>query len=135
MDMPSAAGSVTTRHDVPVQDQSRMNGMEAARQQRFWRRVSFWTAFGLCCWLALTFAVVWLARDLDRWTIAQVPAGYWWAAQGAIGGFLVIIVVYCVVMERLEAQFLGGGRDEDPAFGFPDAAVSPAQPGRGAGHG
>jgi putative solute:sodium symporter small subunit len=73
--------------------------------QWFWHRAQFWTALGVLGWLVLTCFVVWFARDLDRWTIAQVPAGYWWAAQGAIGGFLVIIVVYCGVMERLEAQF------------------------------
>ena len=74
--------------------------------QWFWLRAQFWTALGVLGWLVLTCGVVWFARDPDRWTIAQVPAGYWWAAQGAIGGFMVIIVVYCIVMERLEAEFL-----------------------------
>lgn len=95
-------------------------GAAAARAHRhenlpqwFWRRSQFWTALGVLGWLVLTFGVVWFARDLDRWTIAQVPAGYWWAAQGAIGGFLVIIVVYCVVMERLEAEFLADEASAD----------------------
>lgn len=78
----------------------------AERQRRFWRWVSLWTLLGLAGWAFLTFVVIWFARDLDRWTFARVPAGYWWAAQGAIGGFLLIIVAYCLVMERLEARFL-----------------------------
>jgi len=81
--------------------------------QWFWRRAQFWTGLGVLGWLVLTCGVVWFARDLDRWTIAQAPAGYWWAAQGAIGGFLVIIVVYCAVMERLEAEFLADEASAD----------------------
>ena len=79
---------------------------EVVLRRRFWRAVSLWTWLGMGGWLVLTVGVVWFARDLDRWTVAQVPAGYWWAAQGAIGGFLVIIVLYGVIMDRLEARFL-----------------------------
>lgn len=84
----------------------------AERQRRFWRWVSLWTLLGIAGWAFLTFVVIWFARDLDRWTFARVPAGYWWAAQGAIGGFLLIIVGYCVVMERLEARFLDEARPQ-----------------------
>jgi putative solute:sodium symporter small subunit len=78
---------------------------DVAIKRRFWRWVTFWTLLGLAGWLVLTLGVVWCARDLDQWTVAQVPAGYWWAAQGAIGGFLIIIVLYGVIMDRLDARF------------------------------
>lgn len=95
--------------------------VSADRQRRFWRWVSLWTLLGIAAWAFLTFVVIWFARDLDRWTFARVPAGYWWAAQGAIGGFLLIIVGYCLVMERLEARFLDAQTPQDR-----DVDTSPA---------
>jgi putative solute:sodium symporter small subunit len=77
----------------------------------YWRWTTRWTLIGLAAWLVLTVGVAWFARDLDRWTVAHVPAGYWWAAQGAIGGFLVIIVVYCLVMEQLEERVHAEGAE------------------------
>lgn len=71
---------------------------------RLWRVVTLCTLLGLFGWLVLTVGVVWFARDLDQWTVARVPAGYWWAAQGAIGGYILIIVIYCGLMEWLEAR-------------------------------
>ncbi|BDI06682.1 DUF4212 domain-containing protein [Sphaerotilus microaerophilus] len=135
MDMPGAAERAPVRHDGPATDPSAMSGLRSGLRQGFWRSVRLWTALGVVGWLVLTCGVVWLARDLDRWTIAQVPAGYWWAAQGAIGGFLVIIVVYCIVMERLEAQFVNLGGDDEPSSGFPSGVAPLAEPGSGPKHG
>lgn len=108
--MAAAQGSSMTGRTGPA----RSEGLRENPPQWFWRRAQFWTALGVLGWLVLTCGVVWFARYLDRWTIAQAPAGYWWAAQGAIGGFLVIIVVYCIVMERLEAQYLADSAAADP---------------------
>lgn len=130
MHMPCAHESPPARVSGPAGGQHAMNGSGAQpARQDFWRRVTFWTALGVVGWLFLTCGVVWLARDLDRWTVAQVPAGYWWAAQGAIGGFLIIIVVYCIVMERLEARYLDQAGEAESGYGPTDEASASARHG------
>jgi putative solute:sodium symporter small subunit len=74
-----------------------------ARAQH-WRRVCLWTSLGLLGWLLVTWAVVWFARDFNAWTVAGAPAGYWLAAQGAIGAYLIIIIVHGRIMDGLEQR-------------------------------
>jgi putative solute:sodium symporter small subunit len=71
---------------------------------RYWRSSVAWTVLGLSGWLAVTFAAAWFAGAFNRWTVAGAPAGYWLAAQGAIGAYLAIIVAYAWVMDGLDAR-------------------------------
>jgi len=95
--------------------------MSDASRRSFWQSTKRWTAALLAAWLAVNLLVPWFARELDRVQGFGFPAGYWLAAAGALGLYLVIIVVYVVVMERLEARCLEGGADtpEPPAAGPP----------------
>ena len=47
----------------------------------------------------------WFARGLNGLSMFGFPLGFWVAAQGALLAFLLIIVVYVVCMERLEARY------------------------------
>jgi len=69
-----------------------------------WRKVCLWTALGLFGWLLVTWVVVWFASDFNAWTVAGAPAGYWLAAQGAIGVYLIIIIVHGRIMDALERR-------------------------------
>lgn len=104
--------SVTPLRPVVGEAPSSTQPSRSGCQNRLWRIVTLFTLVGLIGWLVLTVVVVWFARDLDQWTIARVPAGYWWAAQGAIGGYILIIVVYCGLMEWLEARHRCAEPDE-----------------------
>ena len=55
----------------------------------------------LAVWVVFSFGVCFFARDLQAW-VQGWQLGYWMAAQGAVLMFIVIAVVYCVVMDRLE---------------------------------
>jgi putative solute:sodium symporter small subunit len=72
----------------------------------YWHRVCQWTLLGLMLWFGVTFGVSWWAHALDAWHVGRMPAGYWWATQGAIGAYLLIIVVHGWVMDRLEHEVL-----------------------------
>lgn len=76
--------------------------VERLRQQ-FWKHTRRWTVGLLGVWLAVNLALPWFARDLDRWQIFGFPLGYWFAAEGALLVYLLLIVIYVVVMDRLEA--------------------------------
>ncbi|MDP1901219.1 MAG: DUF4212 domain-containing protein [Rubrivivax sp.] len=84
----------------------------------FWSRTKRLTLWLLAAWLSVSLAVPWFARELDHVQVFGFPAGHWLAAQGAMLLFLAVIVVYVVVMERLEARYLEAVNAEDPK---PDA--------------
>jgi putative solute:sodium symporter small subunit len=83
----------------------------------YWRQVCLWTLLGLALWFGVTFGVSWWAHALDAWHVGHMPAGYWWATQGAIGLYLLIIVGHGWLMDRLERRVLGEGGRGDRGHG------------------
>ncbi len=103
--------------------------MSPAARTRFWQRTLKLTGGLLLAWLAVNLFVPWFARDLQGWVGFGFPLGYWLAAQGALLMYLLIIVIYVVVMDRLEASYLAGdeGPDAGPNNGPPkDRSAGPA---------
>lgn len=80
-----------------------------SRTTTYWHHACGWTLLGLLLWFGVTFGVSWWAHVLDTWHIGRMPAGYWWATQGAIGVYLFIIVVHGWLMDRLERRVLTEG--------------------------
>jgi putative solute:sodium symporter small subunit len=54
----------------------------------------------LAVWAGLSFGCSYFARELS-FMVGGWPFSYWMAAQGALFGFIAIVVVYAVVMRRL----------------------------------
>lgn len=69
---------------------------------RYWRRLRALTLLLLLLWGGVTVLVPWFALDLNRWHVAGLPLGLWMASQGAIALYLLLIVVYALVCDRLE---------------------------------
>ena len=64
----------------------------------------------LAIWFAVSFAAGILFRDfLDQWSLGGAPLGFWFAQQGAIYVFVVLIVVYCFGMNRISRKHGIGG--------------------------
>ncbi len=82
-----------------------------AARNLFWRRTLRLTGGLLGIWLAVNLLVPWFARDLNVLQGWGFPLGYWLASEGALLVYLLIVVVYAVVMDRLE----GGLPDDTPA--------------------
>ena len=75
-----------------------------AARSKFWQHTRRLTLGLLAAWLAVNLLVPWFARDLNTLRVWGFPLGYWLAAEGALLVYLLIIVVYAVAMDRLEAQ-------------------------------
>jgi putative solute:sodium symporter small subunit len=77
----------------------------AASLRRYWRTnvavmtvlLSIWAVAGLGC--GILFADV-----LNQWRIGGIPLGFWFAQQGSIIVFVVLILVYCIILNRLDAH-------------------------------
>ncbi|MEM7578131.1 MAG: DUF4212 domain-containing protein [Planctomycetota bacterium] len=77
-----------------------------AATRRYWRAnvlimaalLGVWAFVGLGC------GVLW-ADWLNQWAIGGVPLGFWFAQQGSIATFVVLIFMYAITMNRLDTKF------------------------------
>jgi putative solute:sodium symporter small subunit len=89
---------------------------------RLWASTRRLTLALLLSWLLVSVGGPWFARDLNSLQVFGFPAGYWVAAQGALFGFLAIVVLCVWGMERLEARYQAevAARDAAAPMAIPD---------------
>ena len=72
---------------------------------RYWRSnlrvmvglLLVWAAVGLGCGVLL-------ADSLNRFRLGGFPLGFWFAQQGSIITFVLLILIYALVLNRLDAR-------------------------------
>ena len=85
-----------------VDDQVNTEPSEAAKAG-YWRSAKRLTLSLLCVWFAVSYGAGILFRGfLDQFSIGGAPLGFWFAQNGSIYVFLLLIVVYCIQMTKLE---------------------------------
>ena len=79
-----------------------------ARHAEYWRRNLRYLFSLLAVWFLVSygFGIV-LAGPLDAFTLpgTALPLGFWFAQQGSIYAFVILIFVYVVLMNRLDREF------------------------------
>lgn len=72
----------------------------------YWRTNIRYMIVLLSLWATVSylFGIVFV-RELNAIKIGGFPLGFWFAQQGSIFGFLVIILVYFVLMRRLDRKY------------------------------
>lgn len=96
--------------DENLLEDSTTNGPSEADKAAYWKATKRLTGSLLIVWFAASYGAGILFREaLDNLSIAGAPLGFWFAQNGAIYVFLVLIVVYCIQMTRLERRFGLGG--------------------------
>lgn len=65
-------------------------------------------------WIMRTLLLIWaivglgcgilFADKLNMFSIAGFPLGFWFAQQGSILIFVLLILIYCILMNRLDAK-------------------------------
>lgn len=90
-------------------------------RHRLWSGTKRLTAWLLGAWLLVNLLAPWFARDLNHLRLFGFPLGYWISAQGALLFYLVVIVVYVVRMDRMEARYLreSAAVEGEPGAGRP----------------
>lgn len=84
------------------------NGIEAreAAASDYWRANIRLLSVLMSIWFMCSFGAGILFREfLDRFSIGGYPLGFWFAQQGSIYIFLLLIVVYVVLMRRIERKY------------------------------
>ena len=74
---------------------------------RYWRKNLSWLGGLLAGWFAVSYGCGILFVDqLDKVKLGGIPLGFWFAQQGSIYVFVVLIAIYVLVMNRLDRELL-----------------------------
>ncbi|MFT3759107.1 DUF4212 domain-containing protein [Thauera sp.] len=79
-------------------------------QRAYWRRNLLLTCGLLAVWFVVTFVAGYFADELNTLHFLGFPLGFYILAQGSLVVYLLIIMVYVVVMGRLDRRYGVGER-------------------------
>lgn len=75
-------------------------------KKRYWKKNLSYLGILLLIWFVVSFgAGILLADFLNQYHLAGFPLGFWFAQQGSIYVFVVLIFVYVFLMNRLDKAF------------------------------
>jgi putative solute:sodium symporter small subunit len=80
--------------------------MNEQQRQEYWRRNVRLMAVLLTIWALVSFgAGILFVEPLNNIVIAGFPLGFWFAQQGSIIVFVLLIAVYVWRMDKLDAEY------------------------------
>ncbi len=86
---------------------------ERERRKAYWRTNLRYLCCLLLVWFAVSYGCAILFVDvLDRVRLGGFKLGFWFAQQGSLYVFVVLIVVYVKLMNRLDRRY--GYDEEEP---------------------
>lgn len=75
-------------------------------KKKYWQKNLRYLAWLLSVWALVSFgAGILFADSLNQFSIAGFPLGFWFAQQGAIYVFVILIFIYVCLMNRLDRKF------------------------------
>ena len=86
-----------------------------ARHAEYWKRNIRYVGILLAIWFVVSYGFgILLVEPLNAITLpgTAFPLGFWFAQQGSIYVFVVLIFVYVRLMNRLDEEFDVGERDD-----------------------
>ena len=77
-----------------------------SKMQQYWKKNLQTLAILLFIWFIVSFGcgILWV-EELNTIRIGGFKLGFWFAQQGAIYAFLVLIFIYVVRMNKLDKEF------------------------------
>ena len=78
--------------------------------KRHWERTRNTSYVVLLLWFIFSFVVHWFAVDLNKITFLDFPLGYYFAAQGSLAIFVVLIFVQNWMQDKIDDE-AGLGQD------------------------
>jgi putative solute:sodium symporter small subunit len=75
------------------------------KHRKYWRRNLKLTGALLAIWFAVTFGVIWFARELSDIVFLNFPLPFWVGAQGALIVYILLIRHYALRMNELDAEY------------------------------
>ena len=80
--------------------------MTPEQQAAYWKRNLSYIGVLLAIWAGVSYgAAILLADVLDRVRVFGFPLGFWFATQGSIITFVVLVFVYVKLMNDLDRKY------------------------------
>ena len=80
--------------------------MENKNAQAYWKRNLRILLILLLVWFTVSYGCgILFADTLNQYHIGGFPLGFWFAQQGAIYVFVVLIFIYVYLMNKLDREF------------------------------
>jgi len=84
-----------------MEGEKRPNGLHG-----YWRANKTLIAVLLVIWALVSHVfAIFLARPLYGVHVGHLPMSFWWAQQGSMIVFVILIFVYAIVMDRLDEKY------------------------------
>ncbi|HET98573.1 MAG TPA: DUF4212 domain-containing protein [Desulfurivibrio alkaliphilus] len=72
----------------------------------YWKKNLTYMVILLAIWAAVSYGCsILFVEQLNAFQLGGFPLGFWFAQQGAIYVFVVLIFVYYVLMQKLDKEF------------------------------
>ena len=91
---------------MPESEQQSNDNNNGIDRKAYWRANVRLIAVLLAIWalVSVVFGIL-LIDQLNTWKIGRLPLGFWFAQQGSIYVFVVLIFVYAWRMDRLDRRY------------------------------
>ena len=95
----------------PAQNHDHGDSLSSEQIDQYWKANVRLMLVLLLVWFTVSFGFgILLAESLNKIEFFGFKLGFWWAQQGSIYVFVLLIVIYIVLMKRLDKRF---GVDDD----------------------
>lgn len=72
-------------------------------REQYWRAQVRRIAVLLVIWAVVAFGLsIFGAPALNEWSLGGIPLGFWWAQQGSIFVFVLLILAYALLSDRAD---------------------------------
>ncbi len=74
--------------------------------QQYWRSNLRIVAVLLCVWFVVAFCIsIFFIEPLNNFSVGELGLGFWFAQQGSIFIFVLLVFAYAILMDRLDRKF------------------------------
>ena len=80
--------------------------MVSENKKKYWKKNLRYLAILLCIWFLVSFVFgIFLVDELNTIRMGGFKLGFWFAQQGAIYVFVILIFLYIRLMNKLDKEF------------------------------
>ena len=80
--------------------------MDATQRQEYWRKNLRLMSVLLAIWAFVSYGCgILFVEPLNNLSVFGIPLGFWFAQQGSIVVFVILIAVYVWRMDKLDASY------------------------------
>lgn len=80
--------------------------MQSSSLKKYWKRNLLYLFILLVVWFTVSYGcgILWV-ENLNQIRLGGFPLGFWFAQQGSIYVFVVLIFVYVILMNNLDEEY------------------------------